>query len=102
MAKFSTVDDYINQYPQQLKERLTELRVMIKAKAPDASEKITWSMPSYHLNEYPIHFCCHKRHIGLYVELQAIEHFSTDLQQGNYFSLRKECSFPITKNCPKS
>ena len=41
------VDEYINQYTGEVKTRLEKIRKVIKKTAPDATETISYRMPTY-------------------------------------------------------
>jgi uncharacterized protein YdhG (YjbR/CyaY superfamily) len=62
-----TVLDYIEQYPQDIKEILLKLRGIIKKTIPNSEELIRWGMPSYYINNRPfLNFAAQKNHLGLY------------------------------------
>ncbi len=61
------VDSYIGAAPVGVRPLLTELRETIRTAAPDAEERISYGMPSYHLRGTRLtYFQAHSRHIGLY------------------------------------
>ena len=75
---FENIDSYIQEFPQ-VAERLTALRQAIRAAAPDAVEKISWSMPTFWQKVNIAHFAAFKRHIGFYPGAEAIEAFAERL-----------------------
>ena len=75
MSQYTTIDEYILQFPNNLQQKLNSLREHIKQCVPQAKEKISWSMPTFFINTNLIHFAQHKNHIGLYPGAQAIAHF---------------------------
>lgn len=61
-----TVDAYIAGFPEAIGERLAAIRSIILAEAPDASELISYGMPTYQLNGTLVHVAAFTKHIGLY------------------------------------
>jgi uncharacterized protein YdhG (YjbR/CyaY superfamily) len=75
----TTIDEYISMFSPEIQKRCQELRETIRLAAPDASEKISWRMPTFFHNGNLIHFAVHKNHIGVYPGPHAIEMFNADL-----------------------
>lgn len=75
-----TVDEYIAQFPQERQEILKKIRQVIRSNAPDATEKISWQMPTYWQGENLIHFASHKNHIGIYPSPEAVVAFRDRLK----------------------
>jgi len=44
--KPSSIDDYTLGFPPDIQKKLEELRALIKAAAPEASEKISYGIPT--------------------------------------------------------
>ena len=44
-ATFSSIDDYIASYPEDVQVILEQVRATIRAAVPDAGEKISYQMP---------------------------------------------------------
>jgi uncharacterized protein YdhG (YjbR/CyaY superfamily) len=73
------IDSYIQEFPPEVAERLTQLRTAIREAAPDAVEKISWSMPTFWQKVNIAHFAAFKHHIGFYPGAEAIEAFQERL-----------------------
>lgn len=58
--KFQDIDGYLNQYPPELRERMQELRRIIREEAPQATERISWGMPTFYFKGNLVHFALHK------------------------------------------
>jgi uncharacterized protein YdhG (YjbR/CyaY superfamily) len=97
-AVFSSIDDYINVYPKDVREILKELREVIRAAAPDAVERISYQMPTFSLKGNLVHFAAHKNHIGFYPTPSGIQAFSKEL--ASYESAKGSVQFPIDKPLP--
>lgn len=62
-----TVEKYIASFPDDVAERLREIRRRLLLAVPGADEKIRYGMPAVMLGgRYAIHYAGWKRHIGLY------------------------------------
>jgi uncharacterized protein YdhG (YjbR/CyaY superfamily) len=68
----ATVDAYIAGFPPEVQAILQKLRLLIKETAPQAEEKISYSMPGYFLNGVLVWFGAWKRHIAVYPRTQAM------------------------------
>ncbi|MBI4857843.1 MAG: DUF1801 domain-containing protein [Acetobacterium woodii] len=96
--KPNTIDDYIEVFPETVQEKLRQLRETIQAAAPEATEKISYQMPTFYLNGNLVHFAAFKNHIGFYPTPSAIEQFKEALsvyQQG-----KGSVQFPINEALP--
>ena len=79
LAEPMDVDEYIEAQPLMHKDTLQTVRQMIRMALPDATEKISWQMPTYWRGENLIHFAAQKYHIGIYPGAEAMEHFKPRL-----------------------
>ena len=63
-----TVDDYIARYPDDVQERLGQVRGLIRSVAPEAVESISYAIPAFKVNGKPlIYFAGYAEHIGAYL-----------------------------------
>jgi len=76
----ATIDEYIAQFPEDIKTQLFILREAIRQAVPDAVEKISWGMPAFVLDGDLVYFAAHKRHIGFYPGAALREKFSEALK----------------------
>lgn len=73
---FNSIDEYISQFPEDLRRILQEIRNTIKNAAPDAKEKISYQMPTFYLyGKNLVHFAAYKNHIGFYPTPSGIEEY---------------------------
>lgn len=77
--KYSSVDEYINQYDGNVRKRMERLRGIILASSREITEKISWGMPTFVLNGNLVHFAAGKHHIGFYPSPDAITAFKDKL-----------------------
>jgi uncharacterized protein YdhG (YjbR/CyaY superfamily) len=75
----TTIDEYIAAYPPEIQTRLRAMRETIRAAAPDASEKISYGMPTFYFEGNLVYFGVAKNHIGFYPTPNGIEAFQEEL-----------------------
>ena len=95
---FSSIDEYIAMFPDDVQTRLQQLRATIKAAAPDATEAIKYQMPTFVLHGNVIHFAAHKAHIGLYPTPSGIDAFAAELAP--YMAGKGTLQFPLDQPLP--
>ncbi|NLX09190.1 MAG: DUF1801 domain-containing protein [Chloroflexi bacterium] len=95
---FASIDEYIASFPEDIQAILQELRVTIKAAAPDAQEKISYQMPTFALKGNLVHFAAHKDHIGFYPTPSGIQAFQPELAA--YKSSKGAVQFPLGAPLP--
>lgn len=95
---FTSVDQYIQMYPEDIRKRLQKIRSLIMKAAPKAEEKISYGMPTYTHNGILIYFGAHTRHIGMYPFTTAIVAFREELSL--YKTAKGSIQFPNDKPLP--
>ncbi len=98
MEKAKNIDEYISGFPEAIQKKLLEIRMIIGNAAPEASEKISWAMPTFYLNGNLVHFAAHKHHIGFYPGAAGIETFSEDI--AGYKNSKGAVQFQFDKELP--
>jgi uncharacterized protein YdhG (YjbR/CyaY superfamily) len=102
MANGSTaksIDEYIAGFPPDVQNLLEELRALIKATAPGATETISYAIPTFDLNgRHLVHFAGYKNHIGFYPVPSALEAFKEDLKP--YKSGKGSAQFALGQPLP--
>lgn len=94
-----TIDDYIAQFPPETQQRLQELRALVTSIAPDATDTISYAMPTFDLNgRHLVFFAAFKKHIGLYPLPGGIEAFQEELKP--YKQGRGSVQFPLDRPMP--
>jgi uncharacterized protein YdhG (YjbR/CyaY superfamily) len=79
-ADSQEVDSYIEGCEELVKEKLFEIRKLIRSTIPKANEKMAYGMPTYYYHENIVHFAAFKHHIGLYPTPNGVEGFETELR----------------------
>ena len=93
------IDAYIAQYPKDRQAVLQQMREMIREAAPEATEKISWRMPTFYINGNLVHFAMFKHHIGLYPGASGVAQFEAKLSE--YKHSKGAIQFPLDKPLPK-
>jgi uncharacterized protein YdhG (YjbR/CyaY superfamily) len=73
---FPNMDVYIASFADPVRDRLIEVRQLIAATAPTATERMSYAMPTWHQGENLIHMAAYKGHIGIYPGPAAMVHFA--------------------------
>lgn len=94
----STIDEYMIQFPIEIQTILTELRAFITELVPEATQKISYQMPTFYLYGNLVHFAAHKNHIGFYPAPSAIEAFQEELSK--YKWAKGSVQFPLKEPMP--
>ncbi len=95
-----TVDEYIAGFPLEVQTILLKLRKVVRDAAPEATEKISYQMPTYFLNGNLVHFAAFKNHIGFYPTPSAVAGFSAEL--AGFKNAKGSIQFPIDQPLPYS
>jgi uncharacterized protein YdhG (YjbR/CyaY superfamily) len=97
-TEFHNVDEYIAMFPENVQDKLKELRELIREIAPEAEETISYKMPTFRLNGSLLHFAAYKNHIGLYPTPSGITEFKDELS--SYKHAKGSVQFPIDETLP--
>lgn len=79
METCNSIDEYIQSFPEPIRKRLELIRQTIRESAPEASEKISYAMPTFFQITNLIHFAGFTNHIGLYPTPSGIAAFTEEL-----------------------
>ena len=93
------VDEYIAQFDGIAKERLLQMREIIRAEAGDAKEKISWAMPTFTLYGNLVHYAAFKNHTGLFPGVEGVERFLPKLEE--FHTSKGGIQFPYAKPLPE-
>lgn len=96
--KPANIDEYIGAFPNEVQEILEKVRMTIQKAAPDATEKISYSMPAFEQNGIVVYFAAFKNHIGLYALPSGHEAFQEELSK--YKSGKGSVQFPLNQSMP--
>lgn len=95
----NVIDNYIIKYPTDVRERLLEIRKVIKEEAPDAVEAFSYQMPTFKLNgKNLVHFAGWKDHVGFYPTPSGTDAFQKELEP--YKGGKGSIQFPLDADLP--
>ena len=93
-----TIEEYIAQYPPDVRAILAQVRETIRREAPTASEKISYGLPTFYEGENIIHFGAARKHIGLYPGADGVAAFADRLTE--YATSKGAIQFPLNRPIP--
>ena len=94
----TTIDEYIADFPRDVQPLLEKVRAAIRKAAPNATEKISYQMPTFAQEGNLIHFAGYNHHIGLYPGSRPIEQFKDELSK--YETSKGTVRLPLDKPIP--
>ena len=92
------IDEYVGHCPQDVQPPLTQMRATIQQAAAQATEKISYGIPTFYLNGNLVHFGAAQNHIGFYPTPSGITAFKKELEP--YKSSKGAVQFPKDKPLP--
>lgn len=102
MANRSTaksIDEYVAEFPPATRAALLELRLLIMASAPAATETISYAIPTFDLNgKHLVHMAGYEKHVGFYPDPSGIEAFREELAL--YKTGKGSVQFPLDRPLP--
>ncbi len=99
-SKPGSIDEYIERFPEHTRALLEEMRVLIDETVPDATETISYRMPTFDLHgRHLVHFAGYDRHIGFYPIPTGMEAFKEEL--GAYKTGKGSVQFPLDQPLPR-
>ena len=75
----TTIDGYIAEFPPAVAKRLTAMRRTIRKHAPDATERISYRIPTFYMGGNLVHFAGFANHVGFYPGPSGIAAFRDEL-----------------------
>jgi uncharacterized protein YdhG (YjbR/CyaY superfamily) len=95
----SSIDEYIADFPPETQKVLREVRAVIRAAAPIATETISYAMPTFDLNgHHLVHFAGYAKHLGVYPIPTGVEAFKEELKP--YKQGKGSVQFPLDREMP--
>jgi len=96
MAVAKDVDDYTAAVPKEVQAKLVQLRKIVKAVAPESSERISYGMPYYEYHGALAGFAAFKNHIGFFGALSKKD----QREFKGYETAKGTVRFPLDKPLP--
>lgn len=101
MERFSpqNVDEYINSFSSPNREKLEQLRKLIKFLLPEAIETISYQIPAYKINKNVIFFAGFKKHVSIYPAPRGVNGFEElDQFKGGKGTVQFPLDIPLPEN----
>lgn len=93
------IENYIQQFPDDVQTILSNIRKLIKDTVPEAEESFAYGMPAYKTNKKPlVYFAAFKNHIGFYATPSGHTAFATELSK--YKQGKGSVQFPLNQPIP--
>jgi uncharacterized protein YdhG (YjbR/CyaY superfamily) len=86
------IDEYIQKQPATLQVMLLNVREAIRRALPEATEKMSYQMPTFWMGRNLIHFAAQKNHLGIYPGGDAMKYFAPRLTE--YKTSKGAIQFP--------
>jgi uncharacterized protein YdhG (YjbR/CyaY superfamily) len=96
--KSANIDDYLASVSPESKLVLQEIRQLIRAKVPNATETISYQMPAFKLRRTFIYFAAFKKHIGIYPPVKDDKTLMNELLP--YAGDKGNLKFPLDQPMP--
>lgn len=93
-----TIDEHIHTFAPETQAILEKVRQTIKSVAPQATEAISYGIPTFRLNGNLVHFAGYAHHVGFYPGSEAIEVFREEIK--GYKTSKGTIQFPFDKPIP--
>lgn len=90
---------YFSAFSQDTQRKLEEIYSICKEFLPEATEKISYGMPCFSMNQNIVYFAAFKNHIGFYPTASGVKVFENELV-GLKFS-KGAIQFPLDKAIPR-
>ena len=95
----ASVDQYIAEFDGVTRDRLEQMRQIIRGTAPGAVESIAYKMPAYKLDGRPlVYFAGYPHHVGLYATPNGHEAFAKEFSV--YKQGKGSVQFPHDQELP--
>ena len=94
-----TVDEYIETFEPTIQKTLREIRDFITTEVPEATEKISYGMPTFYLNGNLIHFGAFADHYSLFPSPSKAD-AALKKELAPYHTGKATLQFPIDKPIP--
>lgn len=99
-SSFTTVDRYVESFPQETKEILQKIRTTVKKELPSSvTEAISYGIPTFKLSgRYVIYFAGFKNHVSLYPIPDGPVSFKKKISK--YVAGKGTIKFPLDEKIP--
>jgi uncharacterized protein YdhG (YjbR/CyaY superfamily) len=100
MPRPKSVAEYIATAPAPLRKRLREMRTLVRAAAPGATETLKWGSPAYSYRRVLVMFAYFQAHLSLFPTPAVIRHFAKELAK--FSTTSATIHFPHGRPLPRA
>lgn len=98
-SKATSIDEYVAEFPADVRVALEEIRGLIREAAPDATETMSYAIPTFDLRgRHLVHFAGYEKHVGFYPDPSGIAAFRDELKP--FKSAKGSVQFPLDRPLP--
>jgi uncharacterized protein YdhG (YjbR/CyaY superfamily) len=98
MDKSQAVDVYIQSFPEAVQARLNSIRQAIRSLVPEATEAMTYGIPTFKFHGNLVHYAAFEHHIGFYPTPSGIAAFRKEISR--YKNAKGSVQFPHNEELP--
>ena len=99
MRSYKSINEYLDSLPKDAQIVLNQLRQTIKKAAPDATETISYGIPTFKSGgKNLVHFAAFKNHYSFFPTSSGIEAFKKELKE--YKTSKGTVQFPLNRPLP--
>ncbi len=98
MQSYKDIDEYIGNFPADVRANLQRIRQTIQKAAPQAKENISYGIPTFTFHGNLVHFAAYETHYGFYPGSGPIKEFANELKP--YKTSKGTVRFPLDKPVP--
>jgi Uncharacterized conserved protein len=82
--KNEDVELYIMKFPNQIQDKLFEIKNLVETNYPQAKGRIAWRMPTYSIGMLDVfHFSAQRKFLSLYIGIEAMKFFEKETRGFN-------------------
>ena len=97
----SVIDEYLTGFDGAHRSLMDELRALIAELAPEATEAISYQLPTFKLHGNLVHFAAGKHHVGLYPGADGVSNFVDELDALGFKHSKGAIQLPLDKPLPR-
>jgi uncharacterized protein YdhG (YjbR/CyaY superfamily) len=98
MKNYKNIDEYISGFSGETRKKLEQIRKVVREVAPEATEKISYGIPTFYLNGNLVHFGGFKDHVSFFPTSYGVAAFKEELS--GYETSKGTIKFPLDKPLP--
>jgi uncharacterized protein YdhG (YjbR/CyaY superfamily) len=101
MQKFNTTEEYFNSLSGRHLEMIATIRQIIRTTVPEATELISYNMPSFKLNGILVFYAAFSRHVSLFPADPTV-FITFDEKLKKFRTSKGTIQFPLDQELPEA